>query len=371
MLDVEKKDFNKNSSKNVNETKNSNDKNDSTAGAANEGKNLTNDNQANQANHNQTSSPSLFVRLIDRIKSTFGSPKDAKPTPLKGRIHEEKSKLADRVLDRFLSVAQKIEHKLDSELVNHVQAAMELITRDFRRIQKKAVNFSGEESEKIYNNWMTKAKRWIELDTKLHDRAAIIDTVMKQLFLDLDELIDQDLQVIFDYEAHILADLSVTPQEKNQLEQVILAKLAPHTQALIKLKQHPHNLELYRVAEWKEEVDLRRQKHFEKALHAIDAIIANLSPSAQAVEEEEPDEAMVAITSEMELFHQACAGLLKSVQMLEVNDANGKKNLRPTLLLLQQQAHHLNANLHLTHDLFERLQIIQSDLERIENFIES
>lgn len=319
----------------------------------------------------QTSPPSLFSRLIDRIKSSFGSPKDAKPAPLQGRIHEKDSKLADRVLDRFLTVAQKMETKLDSELVSHVQAAMELITRDFRRIQKKVVNVSGEESEKVYNNWMVKAKRWIELDTKLHDRAAIIDTVMKQLFLDLDELIDQDLQVIFDYEAHILADLSVTQEEKSKLEQIILAKLAPHTQALIKLKEHPYNLELYKVAEWKEEVDLRRQKHFEKALHAIDAIIANLSPSTQFEEEEEPNEAVKAITSELELFHQACAGLLNSAQKLDANDENGKKNLRPTLMLLQQQAHHLNANLHLTHKLFDRLQIIQSELEQIEALIES
>lgn len=357
MLDLEKKDV----------SKNNNEKESANKSMISDEKNL------DEADGTQASlsPPSLFVRLIDRIKGTFGSQKEAKSTSLQGRIHEEEGKLADKVLDRFLSLAQKIEHKLDSELVSHVQSAMELITRDFRRIQRKAANNRGEESEKIYNDWMIKAKRWIDLDTKLHDRAAIIDTVMKQLFLDLDELIDQDLQVIFDYEAHILADLTVTPEEKNQLEQLILAKLAPHTQALIKLKEHPHNLELYRVAEWKEEVDLRRQKHFEKALHAIDAIIANLSPGLQAVEEEELSEDVAAITSEMELFQQACEGFLKSVENLHANDATSKKNLRPTLLLLQQQAHHLNANLHLTQELFDRLQVIQSDLERIESLIES
>lgn len=314
---------------------------------------------------------SLFGRLIDRIKNTFKSPKDVKSAPLQGRIHERDRNLADKVLDRFLTVAQKLETKLDSELVDHVQAAMELITRDFRRIQKKVVNASGEESEKVYNNWMIKAKRWIELDTKLHDRAAIIDTVMKQLFLDLDDLIDQDLQVIFDYESHILADLSVSQEEKNNLEQIILEKLAPHTQALIKLKDHPNDLELYKVAEWKEEVDLRRQKHFEKALHAIDAIIANFCPSSLQNDEGEPSEAVIAITSELELLYHACEGLVRSAQVLDANDENGKKNLRSTLSLLQQQAHHLNANLHLTHELFDRLQIIQTDLEQIESLIES
>lgn len=314
--------------------------------------------------------PSLFGRLIDRIKSTFISQKDAKPAPLNGRIHENKSKLADKVLDRFLTVAHKMEDKLDSELVNHVQAAMELITRDFRRIQKKVVNVSDVESEAVYNNWMIKAKRWIELDTKLHDRAAIIDTVMKQLFLDLDELIDQDLQVIFDYEAHILADLSVSSEEKGKLETIILEKLAPHTQALIKLKEHPEGLELFKVAEWKEEVDVRRQKHFEKALHAIDAIIANLSPSSSLQEEEEPNEAIAAITLELDLLEQGCEDLFKSAQKLKANDENGKKNLRPALLLLQQQAHHLNANLHLTHELFDQLQVVQLDLEKIEFLLE-
>lgn len=321
----------------------------------------------------QASQPSLFARLIDRIKSTFGPSKDTKPSSLQGRIHEGDSKLAGKflagkVLDRFLNVAQKMETKLDSELVCHVQAAMELITRDFRRIQKKVVNVSGEESEKVYKNWMVKAKRWIELDTKLHDRAAIIDTVIKQLFLDLDEMIDQDLQVIFDYEAHILADLSVSVEEKHKLEQVILAQLAPHTQALIKLKEHPYNLELYKVAEWKEDVDQRRQKHFEKALHAIDAIIANLSPTSIA-DEGEPNEIVAAISTELEHLRQACVGLLQSAQKLDPTDESEKKNLRSTLLLLQQQAHHLNGNLHLTQELFDQLQIIQDDLDLIESLI--
>lgn len=328
----------------------------------------------------QTPSLSLFGRLIDCIKTTFMPSKETKLSSLQGRIHENetnilsKKKLADTVLDNFLSLAQKMEAKLDSELVVHVQAAMELITRDFRRIQKKVVNTSGEESEKVYHNWMTKAKRWIELDTKLHDRVAIIDTVIKQFFLDLDDLIDQDLQVIFDYEAHILADLSVSADEKAKLEQIILAKLAPHTQALIQLKEHPYDLELYKVAEWKEKVDARRQKHFDKALHAIDAIIANFSPESIDFDEELPSEEVNEITSELEILHQACNGLLSSIQKLTLSDPANEieiKNLKSSLCLLQEKAHHLHGNLHLTHEHFDYLQGIQEDLNKIQLQIES
>lgn len=313
-------------------------------------------------------SPNLFSRLIDRIKNSFVTSKSSSTARLAGRIHERESKSAVKILDKFLAVARRMESRLDPELVGHVQAAMELITRDFRRIQKKATNGSEEESEKVYTTWMVKAKRWIELDTKLHDRAAIIDIVMKQLFLDLDDLIDQDLQVIFDYESHILADLSVSHEEKSKLEQMILATLAPHTQALIKLKEHPDNLELYKVARWKEEVDLRRQKYFDKALQSIDAIIASFLPSTlQAEEEEEQNPAVQAMATQMENFHNACLDLLNSAQKLEADDEGSKKAIRATLLLLQQQAHGLNANLHLTHALFDRLQTIQENLERIES----
>lgn len=305
----------------------------------------------------------FFSRVVERIKSSFSSLQSGPAGSLKGRILEGGSQHASNVHASVLSVAKKLKRHLDAELAGHVQAAMELITRDFQRIQKRVVNATSEETEKVMNQWICKAQRWIELDAKVHDRAEIINTIMKQLFHDLEDLINQDLQVIFDYEAHILADLAISPDEKNQLEQLILLQLTPHTQALINLKARPENLQLSDLALWKKDVDCLRQKYFENALHAIDVIIDSLSP--QKLVETETDDPATALFSDVELLEQACSQLMQKALQVK-QDGSCRSQLRPLLEQLQQQAHELNGNLLLTHAQFDQVQLVQKQLLQIE-----
>lgn len=306
----------------------------------------------------------LFGRLLDRIKSSLTSPKNVPAGSLQGRIQTSPTKQASKVLDQFLSIAQEFEKHLDEELIIHVKAAMDLIRRDFRRIQKKAANVSDKESEEVFHAWMTKAKRWIELDNKLHDRAAIIDIIIKQHFSDLEELIDQDLQVIFDYEANSLADLTISEDEKRKLEEIILNRISPYTQALIKLKECPTGIDLYKVAQWKEEIDKNRQKYFEKALHAIDSVIADQSIKPREAEEKSM---LTGLEEEIETLKQSTLKLLMDVQQEQSIDE--KKKYISILLPMQQKAHQLNGNLHLSHELFELLQEVQIELDRIEQIL--
>ncbi len=314
---------------------------------------------------------SLFSRLIESLKNTFApltasSPPASPPPALKGRVNSNNQ--ASKILDHFLVVAQKLEKNiLDEDLANHVQTAMESIKRDFHRIQKKIAGSPDEQSDKVYHSWMKRAKGWIDLDSNFHDRAAVINVIIKQQFSALDELIEHDLQLIFDYETHILADLPISPNEKNKLEQVILAHLTPHTQALIKLREHPPKLELHKVAQWKKNIDHTRSLLFEKALHAIDVVIATLSPVAP--QNKEPDKVLEAIASEIDLLQKKTSAALDIISEGILDQEIEKKDLETTLLLLQQQAHQLSGNLHLTHDLYEQLQSIQQDLEKIEALI--
>ncbi|MBA3602672.1 MAG: hypothetical protein H0W50_03325 [Parachlamydiaceae bacterium] len=317
---------------------------------------------------NMQQPPSLFSRLIDGIKNTFAPPLPrTTPLPLQGRINESPSKQANKILDHFLDVAQKFEKHLDDELVIHVQTAMESIKRDFHRIQKKASQSTNNQNEVVLHNWMKKAKGWIELDAKLHDRAAIINAVIKQQFSALDELIDQDLQLIFDYETHILSDLPIEANEKSKIEQMILTSLTPHTQALIKLKAQPPTLELHKFAQWKETIDRTRGHHFEKALHAIDAIVDKISPASSLPVE--PNQKLDAITSEIDLLQKKSTMTLQEAFELVAHNDEIKKKLESSLLALQQQSHRLSGDLNLTQDHFEQLQAIQSDLEQIEGML--
>ncbi len=315
------------------------------------------------------SPPSLFGRLIEGIKNTFApsSQLPAAPSTLQGRINESPNKQAGKILDHFLDVAQKFEKHLDDELVIHVQTAMESIKRDFHRIQKKASQSPNNQNEVVLHNWMKKAKGWIELDEKLHDRAAFINAVIKQQFSALDELIEQDLQLIFDYETHILADLPIEANEKSKIEQLILTSLTPHTQALIKLKAEPPTLELHKFAQWKENIDRTRGHHFEKALHTIDAIVDKISPAvAQPVESNKIHDA---IRSEIDLLQKKSTMTLQEAFELVSQNEENKKKIESSLLALQQQSHRLTGDLNLTQDHYEQLQAIQRDLEQIEELL--
>lgn len=315
-----------------------------------------------------TQHQSLFGRLLGTLRSTFVSDA-ATPPPLAGRRFQESTdKQANKILDHFLIIAQKLETHLDDhELATYVQTAMDSIKRDYHRIQKKAAHSPTKQNEQILHEWMRKAKGWIELDAKLHDRAAIINAVIRQQFSTLDELIDQDLQLIFDYETHILSDLPITLNEKGKLEQVILAHLTPHTQALIKLKEHPPKLELHKVAQWKENIDRTRGLYFEKALHAIDAIVGTLSPVS--IGPKESNQLLEATGLEIAHLQQGTKELFQEALRLIPEYETGRKKIESTLLLLDQQTHLLSGNLQLTHELFEQLQEIQRELEQIRTMI--
>lgn len=298
----------------------------------------------------------MIGRFIERIKGTFNQ---SEVRSLGGRVQSDAIR-ADKILEQFLVVAQKLEERLDGDLVGYVQNAMELIRRDFKRIQKRATQ-SPEENSEAYCNWIGKAKRWIELDAKANDPAVIIDAIIKQQFNDLDELIDQDLRVIQDYETHLLADLPISSDEKESMEKVIQKQLEQHISALAQLKEKPLSMELHCVSQWKESVDRRRNYHFDKALHAIDTLVAKLSPVSEV---EEVNEHLASLISEVELLQEATTNLQQEV----IEGSSELDQMRKTSAELQQKVHVLNSNLHLTQELFEQLQSIQKDLERSATF---
>ncbi|MBA3238549.1 MAG: hypothetical protein H0T62_09425 [Parachlamydiaceae bacterium] len=309
----------------------------------------------------------IFGRLIERIKEAFNQPASENGIrPLGGRVQESDVRQADRVFDQFLAVAKKLEGNIEGDLVNHVQGALDLIMRDFKRIQKRAAQ-APEENCEAFSSWIGKAKRWIELDAKVNDPVAIIDAIIKQHFNDLDELIDQDLRVIHDYEAHLLADLPISSEEKDAMEKVIYKQLTQHTQALAQLKEKPPLMELHSFSEWKENVDRHRNYHFDKALHAIDALVAKLSPLESKVEE--INENLVAILSEVDFLQAATFKLMQDALKVSLTDDLGRKRLQTSCSELQLKIHLLNSNLHLTQDLFEHLQSIQNDLVEVESSI--
>lgn len=230
---------------------------------------------------------SIFSRFIKKIKETLFEP--SLPS-LHGRV-QELHKNSDEILERLLSFKEEMRAQIDSELFKNVENALDPMVRDVRRIQKMMQTESSplhhDRAYQKYSEWVEAALIWMALETKLDDKEAIIETVIKHTFVESDKLIDQDLQVILDYEFHILSNLAISTNERQELELTLKEKLSGYREALTILREKPATTELAAVTLWRNEIDRQRGHHFEKALHDIDEIIFNTSPLPLTTAEEE------------------------------------------------------------------------------------
>lgn len=337
-------------------------------------------NKSEESISNNSASPKLeqglFGRFVDRIKNTFAPTANMQnPISLKGRVFEnDKHSIShqshthtytqiENLNERLEAVGQKFDDHLDQELIGYVKEAMELITRDYRRLQKRAAQAI--DDGKACHIWMAKAKHWVGLDTKLHNRTAVIDALIKNYFVDLEARIEQDLQVILDYKKNVIADLALSMEEKNQLTKTLKEQLLPYLQGLIQLKETPSELELHKIKKWEIKVNENRTVLFEKALNLIEEMKSSFD--SIEIDVEKQSDHLVAIDTAISSLQENTSQLLQqAISVAFVSDEVMKKSLKASLLPLQHQAHELNGNLHLTSEQFELLQGIQNDLVEVE-----
>jgi hypothetical protein len=226
----------------------------------------------------------FFGRLVEKLKYSFLA--SSQPS-LAGRVQVQLlQQHADILLEQLVSLREQLQQQLDEGLFQFVEPLLAPMAKDIRRIQKlmsqDGALLPQGRSYKKYLDWIAKAKIWVELSSQLDDQVAIVNAVISHSLAEAGSSIDQDLQLLADYQSHQLATVPLANGEKQQFSLKLQRKLAGHIQALNGLKEKPLKMKLQHVYSWKAEVDRKRSGYFERALQEIDAMVQMAAPVASS-----------------------------------------------------------------------------------------
>lgn len=312
--------------------------------------------------------------FIDRLKAALGfrtqGEKQAKR--LAGRIQDLYT-TADSVLEQLVRIESSLKASLDSELFSYVHNVMHPLIDEAKRI-KNVMKMKGTPSEQArifekYTQWVEKAKLWVRLSQKNQAPNQIEAAVVTFVMNEVNNLIDRDIQVISDYQEHLLKMEHISREDERRLRYLLLPLLAKHVIAIVSLKQtNPAmRIELSHMAEWKKQIDQKRQRHFEAALQDIDRVLERLTLTIPSNEEHEH---LVEILSQIAYLEEELPQLLHDIKS-KANGDESRQAYLSTLDSLERETHNINLDLRLTPDLVERLEDIYSMIEEARKFLKN
>ncbi|HRD54876.1 MAG TPA: hypothetical protein PLC42_00615, partial [Parachlamydiaceae bacterium] len=199
---------------------------------------------------------SLINQFISNIKKIFNfsdvqKEKEKEQKKLLGRIHELNKNAAD-VLKVLNIVRDDLKNEVDEDLYEFVKLVMNPMIRDISRIQKivkkeGAMQVSSQHKDSAfnqYNQWIDRARLWVEVCSVSKNKDAISEAIIKHTFTDFIHAIERDLQLIEDYQQHILEGADLGLDEKRKLQKEIEKSLIPYLKSLNELRKYPENLTL-------------------------------------------------------------------------------------------------------------------------------
>lgn len=304
---------------------------------------------------------SLFSLLIERIKKTF-QPTVHDEGKLSGRV-QQLNQTSIMLLQRLRKIKEKIKQHADEQLFIYVSSLLDPLVRSITGIQRTLMQHGSvimqAKAFKKYSNWVIKAELWVGIESNLEDEESITRAMILHIKQEADELIDQDLQVIRDYEEHILDSLPLNDDEMNLLKNQIETELTEQVINLEKLKEKPEVFDLQTIFAWKDDVDRRRSKYFDRALHIIDEIIYKISPTSSS---EEVHDHLVEVLTQIVYLEEEIPSLVEGISEERLNDPIYIQITTSKIDSFEQELHELNLNLRLTPDLYDRLQLLSGKL---------
>ena len=318
-------------------------------------------------------------RVFDQIKSFFPffTEKVSKEATLVGRIHAQLQRDAHEMLNQLKNLKETLKKELEYHHESHLWSSFEAVVnplmREYGQIEKKMMekpeNIVNDTSAiKSYSDWIVKAKLWVTLCSRPNDRDGIIKAVIVHTMQMSDEIIDRDLKTLHDYKYHELLNIGLDFEEIEATSKKLDQGLAPHLEALRALKHNkPADLQLDHLSKWKAIVDESRAKHYNAALHVIDAIITTVAPTP--IQEEELEhlkeifERVAYLEEEMPIF-------LGHLNRVDLADDVARQMLEGQLIFLEEEVHKLNRDLRLTLSLSTESQPSFKPLPMPENTFE-
>lgn len=312
----------------------------------------------------------LFSLLVNRIKKTFQPSSKSDDLKLSGRV-QQLNQTANTVLQKLKDIKSLLQETVDPTLFAYVETLMDPMTREVVFVQKLLSNQGSVVQQakvfKKYSNWMIKAELWMDLEKQAHDMQAINKTIILHIMHEADEQIDQDLQVIRDYEEHILDTLPLNEDEAAELKKHLNKEIRPQLLNLEDLKDKPELHNLPEVFAWKDDLDKKRSKFFDRALQVIDEVIYAISPSSSS--EEEHDH-LIEVLSQIVFLEEEIPALIPEINNQNILDPVRKALILSKIESFQQELHELNLNLRLTPELVDRLQSLIQQLNDISQNID-
>lgn len=305
------------------------------------------------------------LERLGRAIQQFFQKKPAKDPKLAGRIHEL-NRTAKDVLKELITIKIQLQDQVDPELYSHVEAVVDPLIKDITRIQKimeEESNFALQvQVFKRYTASIEKANSWIQIKHHGNDKVSIEKAVVEHILNEFFERIERDLQVINDYQQHMLENLPLDEEERGRLWIELEDKIGSYVKSLLALKRVPNPLSIQRLSQWKRNVDQRREKYFDGALHAIDNLVHAYSPDSHEVEEHDH---LVEIFSRMAALEEETAEFWNSIGTVDLKDMEIVAVCEERLARCEDEVSQLNLDLRLTPELIDRLQTIIDTLTTI------
>lgn len=308
----------------------------------------------------------MLNRFVDRIRTTFQKfqNKPDSDHQLHGRIQDLHTK-ANLVLDHLSTIKAELINELDQDVLVHVEEVLDPIIKEVSRLhqsmEKPGSVIHQAKTYQRYSQWIEKAKLWIQICSKAKDKESIVKAIIRYTVDDFLEVINRDIQVINDYQEHMLEALAIDDEEKIMLAQRLETRLEPYLKGLNDLRVRPSDLPLKEIAIWKSQVDKRREKYFDAALHAIDKLINDIIPDKSGFEEQEH---LIEALSQIAYLEREIPNLYDEIYMAKKPSKELLNIFESRLTTNEQEIHQLNLDLRLPPDLIDRLQGLSEMLEQ-------
>jgi hypothetical protein len=140
---------------------------------------------------------------------------------------------------------------------------------------------------------------------------------------------------------------------ENEIQNKLMPGLSPKMQELRQLKTLPEDFSLNSFIQWRSHSDLAREALFGAALHIIDGFSDEFLPSPK---KETESEHIQAILEDMNALENKINKLSFDIRNDGFIDENERKAYMTMIEKLEVEAHHLNANLRLSHEHGERIE---------------
>jgi hypothetical protein len=295
-------------------------------------------------------------RFFQQISKFFN--RDTQEESLSGRIKELEAS-ASEIVTKLQNVKTMISLQMNERLYAHSCALIDPVIKEVartERIMNKPMTTAQE--VKIFSRFVEcvdRSKIWLELLHVHTPTEKIQDLVITQTILEFHARIDRDIQIVHDYLDQALNTPEMGDLERIALENKVKIELVSLLESLESLKHHPNDLSIEIFEEWRDKANGSREKFFTAALHEIDTCKGELVVSKEGTSKPANIDDNPVLVESIDKLEKSVLKLAQDFETIELQDLTARQVCLSILDSLEVEAHHLNGNLSLSHELSERV----------------